>query len=190
MILSQALSSALKLDSGLESWFKTLPPHWKPISVTREATTEHSDSSLPAPFLRSANGTLTGEKHSNVWIATTCNFVRACRIYLQVLCIDAYSMVGPADSAEAQFAKAIIFEQVDQICATVAAALGCDLMNPESFSADVARSNARALGGYSLLWPLWSALQVEFLNSERRTWLDCWLAYISKARAIGCLHFT
>lgn len=185
------ITLAADLDAELDCWLESLPSHWKTIRVVRAEIAKHNDPHLPAPMLADATGTMTAEKHSTMWITSTINFVRCCRMKLQALCIEGYSILSSVDSGPTQYSRRVLKEQVDRICATVACVLGCDLMEPANFTDEIARSHARALGGYSLLWPLSNVLRVDgdILHSQQRSWAAAWLKYIMEARDIGQLNY-
>jgi hypothetical protein len=189
------LEKAARIDVELEEWLLTLPPLWKPILSISSDVLPPASESMPAPFLACADGLARAEQYVNIWIICIINFARAGRI---VLLLTHWSTLQRLDillppsshrSAEIQSLKRIIQSEVDSICTTVASTLGCQVDHPLAFHEDMARQNAQALGGFFLLWPIWSAIEVPFLPPEQASWLTSWRTFITDARELVSLSF-
>lgn len=191
------MNKALELDANLDDWEINLPPYWKAAVTTISREMPAHNAKLPAPMFLNAEEIFKSEQYSNIWIASVVDFGRTTRIILRLFYIECAVFLSSITSKipstrpdhELSQSRKIIQEQVDHIGATIAFTLGYPIPNQIPFDEYTARSNARALGGYFLLWPLWNTLQLGFLPTEQVEWLSSWLRFICEARDIGKLDF-
>ncbi|KAF2640389.1 hypothetical protein P280DRAFT_401158 [Massarina eburnea CBS 473.64] len=155
------------VDNNLLQWYQTLPDTWwhRTVGFMSEPIEDGSMSSM-----------WMGEQHvyHDVPLATIVNDYRVCRIFCQrvIMSCTEWLANNPAHKPTPTIPHSvyIIQQMVDEICACVPFHLSYE-MQPTAKELGQDKNAAEALGGYSLVWPLYVGANAETVPQRQRDWL-------------------
>lgn len=115
-VATSILAKATEIDTNLATWSYLLPPHWAPIAA----------SIIPQSVRDAGMYNNRCDCYTDMWIATTWNTYRDCRILVQMIIIGCLSRVPFQDpnGLKVTLAMAIAHRLADDICASVPFCLG------------------------------------------------------------------
>jgi hypothetical protein len=182
-------------DENLSKWPDVLPPSWHPKTVaSMEGEPEDIDEAEIWP------GNI--DSYYDVWVASMWNSYRTSRIFVQAIVVRCIQWLGSSlqykQLPEFKAATAALQQMVDDTCASVPYHMGYGV--PENdlreskypppqenlpFQKPNHAQSVMALGGYFLLWPLFTAASVVTTPAEQRQWLRGRLFFIAKRFGIN-----
>jgi len=176
-------------DARLSEWPDTLAPSWNPQTA---ATMESDPGDIDNAEIWPGNI----DVYYDVWVASIWNSYRASRIFVQAVVVRCIQWLGSSlqykQLPEFKAATAILQQMVDETSASVPYHMGWGVSEkdltestlPPPQGLPFVRPNhaqsVTALGGYFLLWPLFTAASVVTVPAEQRQWLRGRLLHIAK----------
>lgn len=151
------MREAVELDSGLESWYRDLPPEWsykaEPITTTNRSPWIESLFSLPgAPK--------TMRQHFSPFGALCCQLYHVVRLHLNLTMIDELISVYQIQHLHSATIENLSFQvlaQVDAIMECVPSTLG---ISPSGSPGEPQTGNdVQGMNGFDVMWPLISVLK-------------------------------
>ncbi|KAJ5766776.1 uncharacterized protein N7511_004392 [Penicillium nucicola] len=114
--VTSLLNKAIEIDTNLAAWAHLVPPHWTPVAA----------SIIPDSVRKAGIYNIRVDCYTDMWIASTWNTYRDCRILVQSIILSCLRMESSLDSQglKTMMATATAHRLADEICASVPYFLG------------------------------------------------------------------
>jgi hypothetical protein len=115
-LATSILAKATEIDTNLAAWSYLLPPHWAPVAA----------SIIPHSVREAGLYKNRCDCYTDMWVATTWNTYRDCRILVQMIILGCLRRLPfqDSDGLKATLALATAHRLADDICGSVPFCLG------------------------------------------------------------------
>ena len=114
--VTSLLTKAIEIDTNLAAWAHLVPPHWTPVAA----------SIIPQSVRNAGIYKNRVDCYTDIWIASTWNTYRDCRILVQSIILSCLRMTPSQDlqGLKTMMAISTAHRLADEICASVPFFLG------------------------------------------------------------------